>query len=173
MTIEIQLTKGQVAIVDDCDADLAELNWHATRSRGAKTSYAARRIWTGYKAQTNEWLHKVILARALGRPLVKGEQTDHINRYGLDNRRENLRLATVSQNQSNKSMSRNNTSGFKGVSLLSRKWRAGAKINGKPKYLGMFDNIIDAAIAYDRAVYEFHGEFAQANFPPFACGLST
>ncbi|MCH7686587.1 MAG: HNH endonuclease [Planctomycetes bacterium] len=41
--------------------------------------------------------------------------TDHINRNRLDNRDENLRFVTFSQNQINKGLSTRNTSGFKGV----------------------------------------------------------
>ena len=100
-------------------------------------------------------LHKLIVSF----PIV-----DHINRDPLDNRRANLRSATSSQNQWNKSMSRNNASGYRGVSWDKRKqkWVAQIAVNGHRRFLGYFADAIDAAKAYDKAA-SARGEHAVLN----------
>ena len=72
---------------------------------------------------------------------------DHINGDKLDNRIENLRAATVGQNQHNRKTNANNTSGYKGVwwNKASKKWAAGIKLEGKRIHLGYFDNVEEAA----------------------------
>jgi hypothetical protein len=157
-TVEIPLTRGYVAIVDAKDADLAELKWYAHFS--GNSPYAQRRQPEGMRPKTI-LLHRVILGRMLGRKLVSAEIADHINRNTLDNRRSNLRLATPQQNQQNKGVQRNNTSGFKGVSRQKRsgKWKAEIKSGGKKIWLGEFDSPEEAYVAYCKAAKELHGEF--------------
>jgi len=96
----------------------------------------------------------------------KGYVIDHINGSGLDNRRANLRLATVAQNAWN-SKKRNPRSGYKGVWLAKEKglWRAAIFCNRKRKHLGYFKDKVDAARAYDKAATKLHKEFAVLNFP--------
>lgn len=89
------------AIVSIEGADLAELNW-SIQSPSRNHNYVKRRIGTR-KNSIVVLLHHVILVRILGREIQKGEMPDHINGNGLDNRRENLRLATSAQNNMNKS----------------------------------------------------------------------
>lgn len=175
--VSIPLTQGQVALIDEVDGDLSQLKWCAKREKTKKIFpyYAIRKAPRTGGSRTSETLHRVIFARLLGRHLLIGEQVDHVNGNGLDNRRSNLRLASASQNGCNKGKNENNTSGYKGVTFCrsDRKWRAQIRSYGdaQPRYLGGFSSIIDAAIAYDRAAYELHGEFARANFPRFASGL--
>lgn len=92
---------------------------------------------------------------------------DHIDLNPLNNLRNNLRIATQSQNQANKRKQKNTTSVYKGVAWfkLYSKWRAQIKKDGKVKHLGYYDDEILAAIAYDDAALRLHGEFAQLNFP--------
>ena len=95
------------------------------------------------------------------------EIVDHINHNGLDNRRANLRIATASQNNANSRRGMNRgRSKYKGVwwDEKAGKWRAGIKCQGKCIHLGMFDDEIEAAKAYDRAAGLYHGEFAVLNF---------
>jgi hypothetical protein len=98
----------------------------------------------------------------------KGRVVDHRNGDGLDNRRENLRIATRGQNVCNKIKTRRKTSSkFIGVSWdkRSRLWAAYVGHLYKKIFLGYFKNEIDAARAYDRAAIKYHGEFARLNFP--------
>ncbi len=169
MTVEIQLTRGVVAIVDDVDADLAALNWCATSTK----RYALRRVSDPVsKTVRTGRLHRVIMARILGRELTKAEQVDHKNRSGLCNTRANLRLATPAENAANTGRMSNNTSGFKGVSFFRRrqKWRAYIRLPRGRLDLGCFDDIHQAAIAYDQAALKNFGEFAATNFPKAAYG---
>lgn len=87
---------------------------------------------------------------------------DHINGDKLDNRIENLRAATVGQNQHNRKTNANNTSGYKGVwwNKASKKWAAGIKLEGKRIHLGYFDNVEEAAEVVRKAREELHGDFA-------------
>lgn len=92
---------------------------------------------------------------------------DHKNSNTLDNRKENLRLATDSQNGGNSRIAKNNSSGFKGVHYQSkgkRRWIASLTNNKKFMYLGCFYSAIEAAKAYDLKAKELFGEFARPNF---------
>jgi hypothetical protein len=92
---------------------------------------------------------------------------DHIDGDKLNNKITNLRLCTHNQNQHNQGIRVNNKSGFKGVSWMksTRKWQAQICFRSKVKHLGLFNNKIDAAKAYDMAAIDLHGEFAWLNFP--------
>ncbi|EHM45250.1 HNH endonuclease [Escherichia coli] len=78
---------------------------------------------------------------------------DHINRVRTDNRIENLRKATHSQNMQNRKMQSNNKSGFRGVSWDERygKWRARIKVSGKIISLGYHPTAEKASIAFEQA----------------------
>ena len=95
----------------------------------------------------------------------EGYYIDHINRNRLDNRRCNLRYATPSQNQMNKKIPKNNTSGYRGVSFYkpNKKWRAKIKIDEKHIHIGYFESILDATKAYNKVAKELFGEFAVLN----------
>ena len=86
---------------------------------------------------------------------------DHINRIKTDNRFENLRLATHSQQQGNQLVSSSNTSGFRGVSFCKRKnkWRVQLQIIGDVRFLGYFATKQEAAVAYRKAATAYFGEF--------------
>ena len=100
----------------------------------------------------------------MGKP-QKGMVVDHINRIGLDNRKENLRIATRSQNQQNRRSRRNTSSQYKGVSWTKRDKRWQAKIGHKRKVicLGDFTCEHQAALAYNEKATELWGEYALLN----------
>jgi hypothetical protein len=96
------------------------------------------------------------------------EFLDHINQDKTDNRIENLRPATTSQNGMNKKKQKTEAvkaSKWKGVSWQKRdnRWQAYISINGKQKHLGYFTDEDVAASAYNLAAYENFGEFASYN----------
>jgi hypothetical protein len=93
-------------------------------------------------------------------------EIDHINHDRLDNRKQNLRLATKSQNHMNRRKRNGTTSEYKGVywSKHVKKWRAYGSLNQIRTYLGYFNSELDAAKAYDAwALYTFK-EYALLNF---------
>lgn len=96
------------------------------------------------------------------------ESIDHIDRNPKNNRIENLRPATQSQQNVNRDCISTNTSGFRGVSfrkgIKDKKWRASCNINGKVVHIGYFRTSEEAAIAYDAKVKEHYGDFANPNF---------
>ena len=83
----------------------------------------------------------------------------------MNNTPSNLREATVSENNRNVGITKNNTSGYKGVTKEKNreKWRAQIKFNGEVHYLGVFECPVDAAKVYDKKCLELHGEFALTN----------
>jgi hypothetical protein len=95
------------------------------------------------------------------RRMAEGE-LDHWNQNKDDNRFENFRPATHAQNLQNCGPRAHNTSGFKGVSWLRNagKWSATIRVDGKKIHLGLFDDPVYAAVAYARAAFKYHGEFA-------------
>jgi hypothetical protein len=98
----------------------------------------------------------------LGRPLARGELADHIDNDGLNNRRDNLRLATRTQNAGNSRTWVNNSSGYKGVYFYKATGKYAAHIKDGPKQrtIGYFDTPEDAHIAYLEAAKRYFGEFA-------------
>ena len=92
-------------------------------------------------------------------------EIDHINHDCLDNRFSNLREVTHSENGKNRSKSRDNKSGFNGVSWNKRekKWKAQVRINKKSIHLGTFENFNDAVYARKSADIEhnFHKHHGQ------------
>lgn len=158
----IPLTQGQQAIVDDADFDwLNRWKWRALKS--GKTFYASRAVQRGLRRKTI-YMHRFILGLGDG----DTREADHIKGDGLDNRRSNLRIATHAENSANRRLSKNNTSGYNGVSWRKRekKWRAQIKVGQKHISLGRYDDPIDAARAYDKAARKHFGEFARTNFSP-------
>ena len=176
MAKEIQLTKGYVALVDDDDYEwLSKYKWNASIDRRDKYTSARTTVYKyfeGYKWRRSVKMHRLIL------DAKKGQIVDHVNGDPLDNRRENLRLATTSENARNhKKQEMINkapcSSEYKGVTLSCSKpggfgpyyyWRAQITVDGVNHYLGQFKEEEDAARAYDDAARNYHGEFANLNF---------
>lgn len=107
-------------------------------------------------------MHRLILG--LSDPATEGEHRDG---DGLNNRRNNLRVATHPQNCKNQRKRVTNTSGFVGVHWHARlrKYRARITVNYQRISVGCFDSAEEAARARDAKATELHGEFARLNFP--------
>ena len=95
--------------------------------------------------------HRLIMLAFIG---DSDQQVDHINRIKTDNRFENLRYCTRSENQLNRDCVDN----AKGYYWHHTKWKAEININGKRKYLGRFDNEEDARQAYVDARLKYRNE---------------
>lgn len=153
----ILLNQNKFTTVDD--EDFGYLNqWHWYIGHNG---YAIRRDIHHNKKDKRKTFH--IHRLVLNTP--DGFFTDHINGDKLDNRKENLRIADKTQNNFNRGIPKNNTSGYKGVSWdrLRQKWEVSTTVRGKKIHLGRFDSKRDAALAYNQAALKYHNEFARLN----------
>jgi hypothetical protein len=100
--------------------------------------------------------------------LIGGKWYDHKDLNPLNNCRNNLRPATRSQNNANKTILRNNTTSYKGVRRHTKDgyWRAALEHQSKHIHLGYFISKEDAAHAYNENALEIWGEFARLNVLP-------
>lgn len=147
----IKLNNGQETIVDNEDFErVNNFSWYFT-SHG----YAMHK-----DKKYTDYLHRAILNAP------KNKYIDHINGNKLDNRKENLRLCSFSQNLMNTRKRKNVSCEFKGVSWGKErsKWTAMIQINNKRIFLGRFTDKIEAAKSYDIAARKLFGEFAKTNF---------
>jgi hypothetical protein len=152
----INLTKGKYAIVSLEDYEKLNLNKWSVKMSGS--ALYAMRLEKGKAI----YMHNQIMQPP------PGFVVDHQNHRGLDNSRENLRLATLSQNNFNRrKKAADASSKYKGVHHRkdTNKWLARIGFGGKRIFLGHFDNEIDAAKAYDNAARLYYGDFAVLNFP--------
>ncbi len=101
----------------------------------------------------------------LGMPNKASRVVDHRDRNKLNNRKSNYRYCTNKENVRNSGISKNNVSGYKGVSWdkLKQKWRAAIMVNRKSIHLGRFISKIKAAKKYNEAATKHFGEFACLN----------
>lgn len=155
MARRVKVSGGQfLATVDDGDwAKVKDFRWlHRTSVAGKITAF--RRL-TKSGRRTEQTMH----GQLTGWPRV-----DHVNGDGLDNRRENLRPATVAQ--TNHRAARSGAGPYRGVSQLGTdRWWARIRADGDRISLGVYASAKAAAKAYDWAARKFHGEYARLNFP--------
>jgi len=105
-------------------------------------------------------VHRLIAKAFIENPENK-ECIDHINHNKKDNNISNLRWATKLENNQNRSISTNNTSGYSGITFVekSNKWRVIISVNRRPKHLGYFANKEDAIRVRREAEVLYFGEF--------------
>lgn len=91
------------------------------------------------------------------------EDIDHRDLNTSNNKWDNLRIGTRSQNHANKHISPYNTSGYKGVSLFRRDgtWRAQIQVRGENVHLGYYDTPEEAHAVYCKAAKKYFGEYAR------------
>lgn len=149
---KIKLTQGKETIVDDDMFEyLNQWKWHCDSN-----GYAARYTSSKLGDRRMVLMHRVVAITP------EDMFTDHINRDRLDNRKENLRVCTHSQNQANRNMNKNNTSGHRGVRWDKDrgKWYTSIDCNKETTFLGRFDDPKEAARVYEEKAKELFGEFS-------------
>lgn len=158
MKIPVKLPKGQgytFALVDEEDCkNLSRFDWYL--HKGAYAARTRRKDDIGVEGNTRRIkMHRIIMGAK------ESQKIDHKNGDTLDNRRDNLRFCTNSQNAWNRGISKRNTSGFKGVSQnrRSKRWQSIIEIDGESRYLGTFDTKEEAYTVYVKVAKEIHGEF--------------
>ena len=154
-TIKLQ-NSDLVVLVDDGDYEkLNQYLWYLAPGQGNRARAYIRGVGrvemakylTGYKPEV-----------------------EHRDRNPLNNQRANLRPANRAQNQRNRNNFKNNTSGYKGVSFIRRKyplkkpWRAQIRQDGILRGLGFFATAEEAAVRYDDEAVKIRGEYASTNF---------
>ncbi len=154
----IKLTQGQFAIVDETNFEwINKFKWQALRDGN---TFYAKRSFKAKSKRTLKLMHREIMGAK------KGQQIDHVNTDGIDNREINLRYCNNSQNAFNRGPKTGGNK-YKGMSWNKTKnrWYASIEIAGKSVHLGCFLSEDAAAKAYDTAAKKHHGKFARLNFP--------
>lgn len=105
------------------------------------------------------YTHKIVFFYHYG---YMPEIIDHIDRNPSNNKIENLREVTRSQNQINRKIFKNNKSGHKNVTWNKKdcKWRVYLRLNNKQMYFGSYYDIDYAKFIAETIRYKYHKEFA-------------
>lgn len=157
MDYEIKLTRGMVALVDYEDyVVLSRYKWLALKHYNSYV--AARGV---YNKETKKV--KTVLMHRIITNCPNNFQVDHKNGNVLDNRKHNLRICTAKQNCQNRKTRIDNKLRVKGVTKKNNKFAATIYINKKQIWLGVFDTIKQATMAYNKAAIKYFGEFARTN----------
>lgn len=158
----------QAELIELLDYDPVNGTFHWTHSplvyinvRGKETGL------TGSRGHRKIVIHKKqYKAHHVAWCIMTGEwpsQIDHDDTNRANNKWSNLRKATHSQNMRNRTMSKNNSSGFKGVRFRKGMYVAQIQVNGSKISLGSYSEPIEAAKAYDEAATKYFGAFAKTN----------
>lgn len=153
--VEIELTRGHVAIIDAADWPLvSDYAWHVSQDNKGGM-YAKTSVYIGPGEWRETGMHAMLL------PPRHGVTVDHKNRNGLDNRRANLRYATLSQNAMNRRLFKNNSCGVTGVHYDQngrgrKRWRAKITVDSRTIHLGRFTTLVDAEKARKDAESKYH-----------------
>lgn len=142
--------RGEEIIIDSSDLEKCKQYKWSTDSNGyPRTNTKNLREYL--------FIHQLISNSYTNNKII----VDHKNLDKLDNRKENLRICSASQNNMNKKIQMNNTSGIRGISWhkIHNKWQSSISINGKTIYLGIFSNISDAIKFRQEAETKYFGEY--------------
>lgn len=149
----------RVVLYDNIDHDLiSAYHWYLFKNGN---SFYAMSTLTNRPNGKAILMHRLIMDITNSKVLI-----DHKNQNGLDNTRDNLRVATKAQNSMNSKIFNTNSSGYRGVDVIDQQrnmFRARISIKGKNIHIGCFKTAIDAAMAYNAAAISVFGEFACLN----------
>ena len=139
--------------------------WYAYRNR--RTFYAQRHVYLSDGRRTANDMHRLVLARKLGRPIADGKECDHDDGNGLNNQRSNLFEATSAQNKRNLHRRKvNSSSQYLGVcwDKCREKWQASIKVNRKCIYFSRHATELEAAQAREAYITAHPELMARSNF---------
>lgn len=165
------LTQAFLKAIFEYDPSTGDLHWRARGDLPARWNSRYAGTVAGFdngdgaiRVSIN---NKKFLAHRVIWRWMTGEMPVYLDHRDLDrknNRWENLRLSTKSQNSANTPRRSTNTSGFKGVcwSTKEKKWQVNITVNYKQRRLGVFDCPAAGHFAYIVAAHEEFGEFARA-----------
>jgi len=150
--MKIEICGYDVLIDDEDYVRIRAINWRRTS--------AGLYFGTGRKINGK---YKIIFFHRFIIDAPEGFEVDHINMNTLDNRKINLRICTKAQNRQNRSMYKNNPSGYKGVTFnkSKNKWMGRISENKKYHFLGYFDTPEEAYEAYCKASKKYHKEYGR------------
>lgn len=159
------LTVEYLRSILDYDPETGILRWRADRRHKRAGQVAGTISETGH---LRIWIkgHIYMVHRLIWLMVTESwpkSFIDHKDMNGGNNRWDNLREATMEENQRNRTAPSHNTSGYKGVSLHKKtglyQARITSKISGGQMYLGVFNTPEKAHEAYLKAALEIHGDF--------------
>ena len=156
----LALQNGSFALVDDEDyEELSKFKWYADkRPRSCYVRRLEKNNTPEGPRQRCIYLHRQIMQPP------PGMDVDHINSDAMDNRRDNLRICTRSQNNQNARRRVDSNQAYKGVWITTNgKYAARIYDKGKKLHIGVFDSELSAASAYDQKAKELFGQYAKLN----------
>lgn len=156
------LTHALVKELLEYDEQSGTFIWKVNPSRRTKIGdIAGSKTASGY--HQIKILGKNYLAHRIAWLYVHGEFPDgfldHMDHNPLNNRIENLRLATNQENKRNGSLYRNNSTGYRGVYESGRRFEGYLKVNGERVFIGMFDTAEEASVAVESIAMKIHADF--------------
>ena len=151
MFTEIQLNNGYVSLVDNCDIEIINRHLWFVIDDGCNPYACAKQDGRHLR------MHRLIMNAR------EGETVDHINGNTLDNRRENLRIVSASQNAINRRKRADNKSGVTGVyfSKAHNRWFACINIDKKKQTIGLFKTMEEAVTARKEKEKEIYGDYVR------------
>lgn len=162
------LSPDEIRRIFTYDAETGEIRWNHREGEprfrmAGQVAGTRRRDGRGVIVYKNGFFLSSRVAWAYMTGEWPSHLVDHVDNDPSNDRWENLRAATKTQNGYNKRHRPSSSSSFKGVyyAAHAKKWRAEIAANGNRRHLGYFDNEQEAADAYAAAAHELHGEFAR------------
>lgn len=149
---EIELTQGQVALVDDEDFDyLSQWKWQADWCKTTNSFYATRTSY--FPVKTKIRMHREIMKTPAGK------HCDHRNHDTLDNQKDNLRNITHSQSMMNRKLQKDNSLGERGIGKSGKGFRVRIRKDEVLVFDRWFKDLEKAKKERDIAYQQYHGEY--------------
>jgi len=160
----VPLTQDKTAIVSPDDyRHLIQWSWHAAKKGSLTPTYYAERGMRCKGGRAHVGMHQEVI-RHMGLSVPSGHVIDHINNDPLDNRRENLRIVSKSQNQWNRRCDDDSATGIKGVCYdeTNKNYKAAIWKDNKQAWQKRYPTLNEAVKAVKEMRQDLHGEWAHS-----------